>query len=143
MFINYFGNIWYYIIFLLINIVYNKFIYTKLYYITMELNIWLSWNNKTNENFVNLIMAVVKTNKDNLINSLTYENTLEELKSDNKKKKNVIDILNKMIEFIQVLKENPSVMSTIMGWKLKEIKPEEINMENIKQFIKEIIKEFS
>jgi len=53
----------------------------------MELNIWLPWNNKTNENFVNLIMAAVKTNKDNLINSLTYESTLEELKSDNKKKR--------------------------------------------------------
>lgn len=109
----------------------------------MELNIWLPWNNKTNENFVNLIMAAVKTNKDNLINSLTYESTLEELKSDNKKKKKVVDTLNTMVEFIQVLKENPSVMSAIIGWELKEIKPEEINVENIKQFVKEIIKEFS
>jgi len=48
-----------------------------------------------------------------------------------------------MVEFIQVLKENPSVMSAIIGWELKEIKPEEINVENIKQFVKEIIKEFS
>jgi len=40
-----------------------------------------------------------------------------------------------MIEFIQVLKKNPSVMFAIIGWELKEVKCEKINMENIKQFI--------
>jgi len=109
----------------------------------MNLNFWLPWDTDTNKRFINLITSTVKSDKEWFLESLTYENTLDELKNNPDKNKKTLALLSSLGEFIAVLKENPSVMTAVFWGDFIEVRPENINMDNVKNFIEDIKKDLS
>ena len=108
-----------------------------------EMSFWMpkEWNNWANENFFKLMKAWINQDKDKIIQAITFNNSLDNIKQNKGTQIKTIELLESLKKFIKVFKDNPAELSLVFEWWLDEVKAVNIDTNAIDKTIDEVIQE--